>query len=61
MTKILHCSDAGFACDAVVTGDTTEDILAQVRPHALDAHGVVISPELEAQVQPLIREAPAGT
>lgn len=61
MTKILHCSDAGFACDAVVTGDTAEDILAQVRPHALDAHGVAVTPELEAQLQPLIHDAPAAT
>ncbi len=56
MPKILHCRDAGFDCDAVVEGASTEEILQQVRPHAEAAHGVQVTPELETQLVPLIRE-----
>lgn len=54
--KILHCRDAGFDCDAVVRGQTDEDIFAQVRPHAATAHQVAIGPDLEIQLRPLIHD-----
>lgn len=56
MTKILHCRDAGFDCDAVVSGETAEDIMAQVRPHAADVHGVTVNPEMERQLSALITD-----
>ncbi len=56
MPKILHCRDAGFDCDAVVQGASTEEILQQVRPHAEAVHGVQVTPELETQLVPLIRD-----
>lgn len=54
MTKILHCRDAGFDCDAVVRGDTIEEILAQVGPHAAEAHGVHVDEAVETKLTPLI-------
>ncbi len=57
MAKILHCRDAGFDCNAVVQGESTEDILRQVRPHAESEHGVQMTPELEKQLTPLITDS----
>jgi predicted small metal-binding protein len=56
MTKILHCRDAGFDCDAVIRGDTVEDILAQVRPHAAAEHGVSVDAGMESQLAGLVGE-----
>ncbi len=56
MSKILHCRDAGFDCDAVVRGETAEEILAQVRPHAQSAHGLTVTPELEQELAGIVRE-----
>lgn len=55
MTKFLHCRDAGFDCDAIVSGDDLEEILAQVRPHAAGVHNVEVGPEMEAQLAGLVR------
>jgi predicted small metal-binding protein len=57
MAKILHCRDAGFDCDATVRGDTVEDILAQVRPHAAEAHQVTVDRSMEQQLAGLVQEA----
>ncbi len=54
--KQLACRDAGFDCDAVVRAETTEDLLAQVRPHAQQSHGVEVTPDVERQLAALIRE-----
>lgn len=56
MTKVLHCRDAGFDCNTVVRGETTQDILRQVRAHARERHQAELTPELEGQVRPLIHE-----
>jgi predicted small metal-binding protein len=44
--KKLRCRDAGFDCDAVVEGATTEEVLAQAGPHAKEVHDVDVTPEL---------------
>ncbi len=54
--KQLKSADAGFDCDAVVTADSTEEIMAQVGPHAKAAHGVDVTPEMEQQLAGLIKE-----
>jgi predicted small metal-binding protein len=56
MTKILHCRDAGFDCDATVRGESTQDILDQVRPHAAQAHQVVVDEPMAEQLEGLIVE-----
>ena len=54
--KELKCRDAGFDCDAVVQGETTDEVMAQAAPHAKQAHGVDVTPEMAGQIQSLIRE-----
>jgi predicted small metal-binding protein len=44
--KEMKCRDAGFDCDAVVRGETVDDVFAQVGPHAKDVHGVDVTPEI---------------
>ncbi len=53
----MRCADAGFECDAVVTGETDEEILAQVGSHAKEVHGVDVTPELAGQLQGKITDA----
>lgn len=40
MTKELRCRDLGFDCDAVVTADSEDEILAQVADHGQRVHGL---------------------
>jgi predicted small metal-binding protein len=40
MTKELRCRDLGFDCDAVVTADAEDEILAQVAEHGQHVHGL---------------------
>ncbi len=54
--KELKCRDAGFDCDAVVQGDSVDDVLAQVGPHAQQAHDVAVTPELREQLSGLVRD-----
>jgi predicted small metal-binding protein len=54
--KTLHCSDAGFTCQAVVTANTTEEVLQQAAKHAHEVHGVTVTPEMAAQIRTLIRD-----
>lgn len=54
--KTLHCSDAGFDCQAVIHASTTEEILQQAAKHAAEVHGVDVTPEMAAQIVTLIRE-----
>ena len=57
MTKILHCRDAGFDCDATVRGESTQDILDQVRAHAAQAHETEVDQPMAKNIQGLIVEA----
>lgn len=54
--KQLKCADAGFDCDAVVKGETDDEVMAQVGPHAKEAHGVDVTPELAEQVSSKIQD-----
>lgn len=57
--KTLHCSDAGFDCDAVVTAKTEEEVLQQAAVHAQQVHGVTVTPEMAQQIKGLIKDQPA--
>jgi predicted small metal-binding protein len=54
--KTLHCSDAGFECDAVVTANSDEEVLNIAAKHAKEVHGVTVTPEMASQIKTLIRE-----
>lgn len=55
--KELKCRDAGFDCDAVVHGETEDDVMAQAGPHAEEAHGVEVTPEMAGQIRTLVHDA----
>ncbi len=54
--KKLNCRDAGFDCEAVVEGGTTDEVMAQVGTHAKEVHGVDVTPEMADQVAGKIRD-----
>jgi predicted small metal-binding protein len=54
--KELRCHDIGFECDAVVHGETDDDVMDQVGPHAKDVHGVAVTPEMDSQIRGLVRD-----
>jgi len=52
MTKVVHCRDVGFDCDAVVRAETEEEALAQVAAHAKTVHGLeTVSDEIVEKVR----------
>lgn len=57
----VHCRDIGFDCDAVVTGESEDEILVQVVEHAKDVHNLsddqVSDPALVESVRQQIHEA----
>lgn len=53
--KQLHCRDAGFDCDAVVQGESLDDVMAQAGPHAKEVHGVDVTPELADAIAGKVR------
>lgn len=54
--KELHCRDVGFDCEGVIKATTEEEVLQQAARHALDVHGVTITPEMADQVKTLVKE-----
>ncbi|WP_137160886.1 DUF1059 domain-containing protein [Blastococcus sp. CCUG 61487] len=54
--KELRCRDAGFDCEAVVRGDTMDEVMAQARPHAEEVHGLRVTPEMAGQLRALVRD-----
>ncbi|MFN2289655.1 MAG: DUF1059 domain-containing protein [Anaerolineae bacterium] len=57
MSKVLHCRDLGFDCEAIVRAESEDEILAQAAEHARTVHNLnEISPELVESVRAAIRE-----
>ncbi|HZG26770.1 MAG TPA: DUF1059 domain-containing protein [Chitinophagaceae bacterium] len=54
--KILHCSDAGFNCEAVVKGETEDEIINQAAEHTRTVHNVELTPEMADEVKKLIKD-----
>ena len=54
--KELKCRDAGFDCDAVVRGGSVDEVMAQAGPHAREAHGVEVTPEMADRIRALVEE-----
>lgn len=53
--KQLHCRDAGFDCDAVVQGESLDDVMAQAGPHAKEVHGVDVTPAMAEAIAGKVR------
>ena len=58
MAKTFECRHGGVICDAKVTGETDEEVLAQAVEHAKEAHGLDLSQSktLANYAQSLIRD-----
>jgi len=63
--KSFSCEHGGVACNATVTGETEDEVLAKAVAHAKEAHGVdlTVSKTLAGYARSLIREegAPASS
>jgi predicted small metal-binding protein len=60
MAKVLKCGDLVKGCTFEARG-TEDEILQKAAPHAKDAHGMEVTPDLVAAVKAAIHEegAPA--
>jgi predicted small metal-binding protein len=58
MEKVLRCADvSGTACQFVARGRTMEDILQQAGRHAVEGHGLTVTPELVEAVKARVTQA----
>ena len=61
--KTLACGELVPGCAATIQAETEDEILAEAGRHAVEAHGLEVTPELVAQVRAHIRDEttePAG-
>jgi predicted small metal-binding protein len=58
MGEVLRCEDLVNGC-AFEARETEEEILHKAAPHAKEAHGMDVTPDLVATVKGAIREEPA--
>jgi predicted small metal-binding protein len=54
--KQLRCRNAGFDCDAVVEGETTDEVLAQAGPHVKEVHDVDVTPKMAQTIAGKVRD-----
>lgn len=58
MPKELRCGDIVSGCDAVIRGETEEEVLSKGARHARDAHGITeMDEETAEKVKAAIRDA----
>jgi len=58
MTYSLSCGEVMPGCAATFEADTEEELLAQVGPHAADAHDVTeITPEVLESVRAAVKRS----
>ena len=62
MTKTFECRHGGVVCNAKLTGETDEEVLAKAVEHAKKKHGVDLSKSktLAGYAQSLIRDEDAA-
>ena len=63
MTKSFRCQDAGVVCNAEITGETEEEVVAKAVEHAREKHGVDLTQArtLARYAQSLVRDEGAAT
>jgi predicted small metal-binding protein len=58
MEKVLRCADvSSTSCQFVARGRTMDEILQQAGQHAVDGHGLTVTPELVEAVKARVTEA----
>lgn len=60
MAKVLKCADLVAGCSFEARG-SEEEILEKAGPHAKEAHGMEVTPDLVAAVRGAMRDEPART
>ena len=53
----LKCRDAGFDCEGVIQGESTDEVLDLAGQHAKEVHGVDVTPEMVDAISMQIRDA----
>ena len=54
----LHCADAGFDCDGVVTGENDDEVMRGTADHVAENHpGVTLDEETRGELRELIHDA----
>ncbi len=57
MGKKLACKDAGIECDAVIQGETEDEVMQKAAAHAAQDHGMTDIPEdAQQKMRSLIKE-----
>jgi predicted small metal-binding protein len=57
MEKVLRCADvSGTSCQFIARGQTIDDILRQAGQHAVEGHGLTVTPELVDAVKARVTE-----
>jgi predicted small metal-binding protein len=54
--KTFTCGDIMPGCTATFTGETEDEVLQQAGRHAVEAHGLELTPELVETVRAQIRD-----
>lgn len=58
MTLSLSCGDVMPGCAATFSAETEDELLAQVGPHAAEAHGVTeVTPEVLEAVRGAVKQS----
>lgn len=57
MAKQLRCADVTGDCEAVVTGDTEEEVLNEAVQHAKEVHSLAANEALRDQLRGAIQDA----
>ena len=57
VAKVITCDTLGFGCDALIRGETDEDLMEEIRDHIRTAHNIHnIPPDVFEDAQDLMRE-----
>ncbi len=54
MAYVVHCKDTGTDCDAVLRGDTMDELQQKIAGHGKDVHGMDIASMPEDEKQKLM-------
>jgi predicted small metal-binding protein len=54
--KTLACGEIMQGCPATFAGETEDEVLAQAGKHAVEAHGLEVTPEVVTLVRSHIRD-----
>ena len=57
MAKTYTCRDVGVACDWKTSGETEDEVMANIQEHAAQHHpDIELTPELVAAVRAVIKD-----